>query len=107
MSKPRRLLFFSFNVPFDVAQDVQPLYDTESRSLCFYLLVYSVFVLMLALNFFTTIVLDAYQEGSKKEWLPWDITNRAFIDDWAEALFPNMSEDFYQTPPDSDSSSSK
>ena len=89
-----RLLFFSFNVPFDTAQDAQPLFDSQSHSLSWYLLAYSVIVLMLALNFFTTIVLDSYTQVSNLKWRPWKERNRESIAGWANALYPNLDPPF-------------
>jgi hypothetical protein len=84
------LAFFSFSVPFEIEDGSTPLYYGEGMTLCLYLLAYAVCVLTIGINFFTTIVLDAYTEIRDQNTLDWHETNVLYLTPWIDSIFPNV-----------------
>merc|ERR1719506_1091131 len=72
---------------------MDPLWDYNSQALAIYYLAYSIAVLSLALNFFTTIILDAYTVVGDEEWKPWWEMNQSFHEGLAAWVFPGVEEE--------------
>lgn len=54
------LFFLSCGVPFHVFDDINPTQDNDSWHLSLFLALYLIVAVIVSLNFFTTIILDAY-----------------------------------------------
>lgn len=91
------LLLFSFGITDPALEHTEPRFFVPSMQLYCYLLAYAVIVLTVALNVFTTIVLDAYSQAeahaaemAEAEWLPMAIIHQRFVYRNFLMLFPNL-----------------
>lgn len=62
------LLLFSFGMTDRAQEGMHPFVEQSGTALMAYLLIYTVVVITIALNFFTTIVLDAYSQAQSKDF---------------------------------------
>eukprot|EP00928_Gymnodinium_smaydae_P020401 TRINITY_DN17884_c0_g1_i1.p1 TRINITY_DN17884_c0_g1~~TRINITY_DN17884_c0_g1_i1.p1 ORF type:complete len:787 (-),score=150.25 TRINITY_DN17884_c0_g1_i1:211-2571(-) len=59
------LFFLACGVPFHVFDDINPFYDNDSFLASCFLALYLVLIVVIGVNFFTTILLDAYSLAKK------------------------------------------
>lgn len=84
------LTYWSFGVSFEVEAGANPLFDEQSRALYGYFLIYSICVMTLAINFFTTIVLDAYAQVQNSKPVTWEETNMVVLGPVIERMYPQF-----------------
>ena len=71
---------------------MDPFSDNDSQHLVVYYICYSIAVLSLALNFFTTIILDAYADIKDDTWKPWWEMSHEWHVTLATWVFPGLEE---------------
>jgi hypothetical protein len=87
------LICFSFSVPYPIEEGMDPFSDNDSKHLVVYYLGYSIAVLSLALNFFTTIILDAYADIKDDSWKPWWEMSHEWHAMLATWVFPGVEDE--------------
>ena len=67
--------------------------DKHSTDLQKYLLVYSLVVLLVLLNVFTAIIIDANERVKKRAWQPWMKETLEYLEPLVSLFFPHLKED--------------
>lgn len=87
------LITFTFSVSSPVDTGLKPLMDKHSTDLQKYLLVYSLVVLLVLLNVFTAIIIDANERVKKRAWQPWMKETLEYLEPLVSLFFPHLKED--------------
>lgn len=84
------LMLFSFGIHDVASARTEPRFYLPSKSLYNYLLVFQILSVLVVLNVFTTIIIDAYTSSKHDAWRSASISNQIFVWSSCTWIFPNI-----------------
>merc|ERR1719313_471567 len=93
------LMLFSFGMTDRAQEGMHPFVERSGTVLVGYLLIYTVVVITIALNFFTTIVLDAYSQAQNKDFNPHILEADAIVSQKYLAGLTKIPVEVFHGPP--------